>query len=287
MKKLLAVLLCAALLLLAFSACNGDSNPSGDGNPDGDGATVEKKDPIINVREETVDVKVAFEAKNGALPYRIYVPEDYSEEYAYPVLLFLHGAGERGNDNELQLKNVIQKLFDDPASPVYQSIVIVPQCPEGEQWVDTPWAEGSYSINSVAQSDEIAAVLSILDDVKSTYSVNEKRFYAMGISMGGFGTWDLMLRHGEMFAAAIPVCGGADPDESYRLIDKPIFTCHGDADTSVPVSGTREVVQAIKDYGGTNITYEELEGYGHNVWDYVAEKEGLMNWLFSQVLETE
>ena len=86
---------------------------------------------------------------------------------------------------------------------------------------------------------------------------------------------------------AIPVCGGADPDESYRLIDKPIFTCHGDADTSVPVSGTREVVQAIKDYGGTNITYEELEGYGHNVWDYVAEKEGLMNWLFSQILETE
>ncbi len=280
MKRFLSMLLCAAACVLAFTACKDPVKDDG-------GDTAEKKDPVVTARTETVDVKEAFEAKTGALPYRIYVPDDYSEEYAYPVLLFLHGAGERGADNELQLKNVIQKLFDDPASPVYQSIVIVPQCPLDEQWVDTPWADGSYSINDVAESDELSSVLAILNDVKSTYSVNEKRIYAMGISMGGFGTWDLMLRHGEMFAAAIPVCGGADPDESYRLIDKPIFTCHGDADGSVPVDGTREVVQAIRNYGGDNITYEELAGYGHNVWDYVAEKEGLMNWLFAQVLENK
>ncbi len=304
MKKLLLYILCFVLSMSVLASCNKetDSTPDANDNTDNNTSTDETPDDGNTGDDNTgddntgdegpnmtdiIDVKEAFQAIDGELPYRLYVPDDYSEGKTYPVLLFLHGAGERGSDNEAQLKNVIQKLFDDPTSPVYQSIVIVPQCPEGEQWVDTPWADGNYDIRYVEESNELGAVLNILDSIQSTYSVNENRIYVMGISMGGFGTWDLLMRHGDLFAAAIPICGGGDINGVYNLLDKPIYTCHGDADGTVPVEGTRELYQSIVEDGGEMITYEELAGYGHNVWDYVAEKEGLMDWLFAQVLENE
>ena len=184
-----------------------------------------KKDPVVTKQETAIDVYayLDYSEASSPIPYRIYLPSDYSEDVAYPVLLFLHGAGERGSDNELQLKNVLQTLFNDLESPVYQSIVIVPQCPTDTQWVDTPWSEGSYSTDDVAETQNLKNVLSVLDNVCSEYSVNRDRIYLMGISMGGFGTWDLLMRHGEIFAAAIPICGGADPAMADVLKDIPIF----------------------------------------------------------------
>ena len=281
--KLLPIFILALSLLVS---CNNGGGETPGGDP-GTGDPV-KKDPVVTEQAETLDVKKAFVAvDDGPLPYRIYVPADYSTEYAYPVLVFLHGAGERGDDNEKQLKNVVQTLFDDPSSPIYQCIVIAPQCPEENQWVDTPWGEGSYNMDRVEESNELQSVMAILDTVKGTYSVNDQRIYAMGLSMGGFGTWDLLLRHGEVFAAAIPICGGGDPQYADFLVNKPIHTFHGDIDVTVPVSATREMVEALEEFGSTSITYEELEGYGHNVWDYAAEKEGLMDWLFAQQLAKE
>ena len=243
-----------------------------------------KKDPVVTKQETAIDVYayLDYSEASSPIPYRIYLPSDYSEDVAYPVLLFLHGAGERGDDNELQLKNVLQTLFNDLESPVYQSIVIVPQCPANTQWVDTPWSEGSYSTDDVAETQNLKNVLSVLDNVCSEYSVNRDRIYLMGISMGGFGTWDLLMRHGEIFAAAIPICGGADPAMADVLKDIPIATFHGDADKSVPVSGTREIVEAIREAGGSNISYEEIAGAGHVIWEYVVGKKELIRWLYEQ-----
>lgn len=271
-------------LVLFLSACESANNGLNQNNPDEPPEDDMKKDPIVTTQEKTINVytHLDYSSDDAPIPYRIYVPSDYSEEYAYPVLLFLHGAGERGNDNELQLKNVLQTLFDDPESPIYQSIVIVPQCPTDTQWVNTPWAEGSYSVDDVAESQNLKNVLSVLESICNEYSVNRDRIYAMGISMGGFGTWDLLMRHGDIFAAAIPICGGADPSKASVLLDMPIATFHGDADKSVPVSGTREIVAAIRDAGGTNITYEEIAGAGHSIWEYVAAKKELICWLFEQ-----
>ncbi len=251
-------------------------------------APAKKPDPKMSavsklINPQTAFKKETFAASNGInLPYRIYVPEDYSEDYAYPVVIFLHGAGERGTDNEKTLNNVIPNLYIKKTSPFYHAIVIVPQCPENMQWVNTPWANGNYSLDSVPISKSMTAAVELLDSVIGTYSVNTDRQYVMGLSMGGFGTWDLIMRYPERFAAAIPFCGGADPKQAENLAKIPIWTFHDTTDPTVPVSGTQATVEAIKAAGGTLITYTETSRYAHNVWTPGSQTPALPGWLFEQ-----
>ena len=227
----------------------------------------------------------SYKASDGTeLLYRLYVPSDYDSEKTYPVLVFLHGAGERGSDNAAQLSNMITTMIRHDGSPLTDAIVICPQCPESNQWVDTPWANGSYSIDTVKRSNELTAVVELLGVIGGSYSTDADRYYAMGLSMGGFGTWDLIMRSTDIFAAAVPICGGADPEMAEELCNFPIYTVHGTADSIVPISGTREMVEALKDKNSTKLIYEELEGYEHNVWDYVAGKKEILDWLFAQRL---
>ena len=250
--------------------------------------TAKKPDPDMSPVSSLIDVKTAFKkesftASNGlTLPYRIFVPADYSEDYAYPVVLLLHGAGERGTDNEKTLVNVVPNLYIQKTSPFYHAIVIVPQCPENMQWVDTPWANGNYSVENVPISKPMTAAVELLDSIIASYSINTDRQYVTGLSMGGFGTWDLLMRFPDRFAAAIPYCGGADPSQAENLAKIPIYTFHDTTDTSVPVSGTQAVVEAIKAAGGTLITYKETTGKGHNVWNTGSQTPGLSKWLFEQ-----
>ncbi len=224
-----------------------------------------------------------YECDGFTLPYRLYVPKNYDCGEKYPLLLFLHGAGERGNNNT---KNLVytDKFFADLDSPVYDSIVIVPQCPEEHQWVNTPWSEGNYSISEVAESRPLEAVCAILDEVCDFYNIDTDRIYVTGLSMGGFGTWDMLARHGARFAAGMPICGGGCPEYAHLLKRIPIRTFHGSDDTVVPPSGTREMYAAIRREGGENITYIELDGVGHGAWNPVYEDSENMKWLFSQSL---
>ena len=251
--------------------------------------------PMYVSPSEAVDIYEAFteesvEYADGTLLYRQFLPEGYSENYDYPVFLFLHGAGERGDDNALQMKNVVQTLFNDVNSPLYGAIVLCPQCPADKRWVETDWAAGNYDTDEVGESSAMQGIWAMLEKVMDTYAVDGSRLYVMGLSMGGIGTWDLIMRNPGFFAAAAPICGAADPSCAADLVDMPIYTVHGDADGSVPTAGTREMVAAIRDAGGEMIHYEELPGYGHNVWDYAAseaevEGMGLIEWLFSHSLE--
>ena len=247
-----------------------------------------KPDPVANPNQKVLDPKTAFDAKvfdasNGLdLPYRIYIPEDYSEEYAYPVVVVLHGAGERGTDNTSQLNNLVPNLFNRKNSPFYQAIVIFPQCPTGTQWVNTPWANGNYDVDRVPISKPLQATVELLDSLIDTYSINPNRQYVMGLSMGGFGTWDLLMRYPERFAAAIPYCGGADTSKAASLVNIPIHTFHDTTDPTVPCAGTQAMVEAIKAAGGTLIEYTETSKYGHDVWSPGSRALTLFNWLFEQ-----
>ena len=255
-------------------------------------------DPIVTARTSAIKVYDGntkqcdlTKVDDGPLPYRLYVPDNYDgDTYHYPLFVFLHGAGERGNDNYLQLKNAVQNMFNDLDSPLYQSIAIFPQCPNNgiigtdrSQWVDADWALGNYSVDNIPESNEIKSVLEIIEGLKENYNINNRRVYIMGVSMGGFGTWDLLMRHTEDFAAAIPLCGGADTSYAYKLVDTPIWTVHGAIDNVVPVAGTRAMVEAIQNAGGTKIKYTELANYNHNVWDYASKNYDMIDWLFSQV----
>lgn len=214
------------------------------------------------------------------LLYRLVLPEDYNSNNTYPLILFLHGAGERGSDNTKQLNNCVQNI----ANSAPNAIIVAPQCTEGNQWVDTPWSNVSYSTDTVAESNELQMVMMLLEKLKKEYSVDKDRIYVSGISMGGFGTWDLITRHPNTFAAAIPVCGGADSLKAEVVKDIPIYTFHGESDWDVPVAGTRAMVEAIKTAGGNKITYTEYAGRGHNIWDDAFATTGLFDNLFKHKL---
>ena len=145
-------------------------------------------------------IKQSFTASdNTTLPYRLYLPSNYDGKKDYPVIVFLHGAGERGDNNSSQLINMMPALFNhEDKELIENAIIIAPQCPGWpNQWVDTPWSDGNYNLNSVPESNELKAVVELLEYIKSRFSTDEDRYYAMGISMGGFGTWDLLPRFGE------------------------------------------------------------------------------------------
>ena len=218
-----------------------------------------------------------FTHEGTSLPYRLMLPDDYNEKESYPLILFLHGAGERGTDNVTQMKNVFQKISTKNRG----AILIAPQCDPENQWVDTPWAEGPYSTDEVPESNELQAVMALIEYIQENYSVDKTRIYATGLSMGAFGVWDLMVRHNDVFAAGVACCGGGDPSKGELLKDTPMFVFHGDADPTVPVAGSRDTVNAILEAGGEVIFYKEYPNYPHGIWDIAFEEVG----LFDQLLE--
>lgn len=216
------------------------------------------------------------------LPYRYYFPSDYNADCGktYPIVIFLHGAGERGTDNTAHV-SINETLFktligrDD-------CIIIAPQCAANFRWVEHDWSLGSYTADEVA-SPMLGAAMDLLKEMMEKEAVDPSRVYAMGLSMGAFGVWDMLIREPDLFAAAIPSEGGGDPSKAELLVDIPIWTFHGDADTAVPVTGTREMVDAIKAAGGKKITYTEYAGRGHGCWYTVWAAPETYTWLFSQV----
>ena len=232
-------------------------------------------------------VNMSYTAKDGTtIPYRLYIPSDYDPLKEYPFLLFLHGAGERGNNNYSHMNHVIHDLFNQKDSPFKDAIIICPQCPSNNQWVDTPWANGNYSINAVAESNELKAVREIIDELEYFLSMDSDRYYAMGISMGGFGTWDLIMRTPDLFAAAVPICGGADVSMADTLKDFPIYTAHASNDYVVPYSGTSAMVEALRALGSDIIfkchADRSLSSGGHLIWSEIARSTEMSTWLFSK-----
>ncbi len=219
------------------------------------------------------------------IPYRFYVPAAVNKSDSVnaprPLVIFLHGSGSRGNDNTAPLENVLAKAFLDPENPIFASYVLAPQCGSGRQWVNTPWAKGNYSVDATPESPELAAVIELTKKLCRENNIDRGRIYLTGVSMGGFGVWDMLARHGELFAYAMPVCGGGDPSYARKMKDIPICTFHGSADESVPVSGTREMVEAVKAAGG-KITYTELKDAPHAIWDGVFSDTSNFIRMFAQ-----
>lgn len=222
-----------------------------------------------------------FTSSDGQkIPYRFYAPEG-DRKQKIPLILFLHGAGERGNNNSSQLLHCVPSLLRYIIDGKHPAIVIAPQCPNGMQWVNTPFNDTSHTMPE-KPSKALQAVIELLHKEISANPVDESRIYVSGISMGGFGTWDLLQRFPEKFAAAFPICGGGDCNLASRLIEIPIVSVHGTEDASVPVMRTSSMFQAIKKAGGTKMSFIERRGEGHNVWTDAYDNDKNLDWLFSQ-----
>lgn len=222
-----------------------------------------------------------FKHEGTSLLYRIYAPFKFEPEKKYPVYVNLHGAGIRGSDNKRPLA-FVKSLFSNEELSMEDCIVIVPQCPEGQKWVDTDWNVGSYDLSKVPESNELAAVVALVESVMKEYPVDTDRIYAAGFSMGGYGTWNLLMNHPDLFAAGVPMCGAASPTSANLMVNVPVWTIHGAKDPTVPVEGSREMVEALREAGSTVVLYTELPEHDHNVWDYTYKNTEIYTWLFSQ-----
>jgi len=224
-----------------------------------------------------------FTDDNGEqLPYRLFLPENYSKEVKYPLLLAFHGAGERGDDNFQQLEPWVAAWINEEVQRKNPCIILMPQCPQHMQWVDVPWKKGSYSISEVPMTQPMKLVKKIFDKTMNEYSVDKNRIYVMGPSMGGYATWNFALNYPDIPAAVVPICGAGDPSLANRIKSLPIWAFHGDQDEVVPLSGTMDMVNKLKQLGNENVHLTIYENVGHESYDMAWKELELVNWVFKQ-----
>lgn len=223
-----------------------------------------------------------YKSQDGnPLLYNIYYPDEYHAKGAkLPLFIWLHGAGERGDDNVAQLIHIAPYLASDLVQKKYPSIILVPQCPENDYWAPikrTEWTIINEGEVTAPMSKLIALIQQIMHDPK----VDKSRIYIGGLSMGGFGTLDLISRKPEWFAAATPICGGADLTKVANFKAIPLWIFHGAKDPVVPVSLSHDLVKALEKHG-VRPKYTEYPEGGHDEWNQAVKEQDYLSWLFQQ-----
>ena len=254
-----------------------------------------KKPAASAVKKETYEERVAklqarpaaqmtearvFERDGRRLLYRWHAPKTIVSGRTYPLVILFHGAGERGSDNLFQLVHGADELLTYAQKTGEEIFFIAGQVPNGQQWVNTPWAQKSHTMPEVP-SASMELALGLIEQTMREFPVDKSRVYVTGISMGGYGTWDIVQRRPDLFAAAMPICGGGDVACASKIRNVPIWCFHGDKDGAVPTNRSRDMFAAIKAVGG-NVQYREYPGVGHNCWSRTYGDEAVLKWFFSQ-----
>ena len=196
------------------------------------------------------------------MEYLLFLPESYAQStnQKFPLILFLHGAGQRGNDLDSVKRHGIPKIVQ--TNPDFPFIAVSPQCPE-----DSWWTSELHTING------------LIEEVVEKYQVDTSRIYLTGLSMGGFGTWSLASMYPERFAAIAPVCGGGEVRQILRsLVEMPIWTFHGQKDDVIPFSRSEEIVTALKKHG-SSIKFTIYPEAGHDSWTKTYDNPELYKWF--------
>ncbi|MCX7700159.1 MAG: dienelactone hydrolase family protein [Gemmataceae bacterium] len=247
-------------------------------------SSIPAQSPSAGSDMDRIFEKHIFENNEARLPYRLMKPEGFSAGTAtkFPLVIFLHGIGERGTDNAKQLRNGVEEFAKEENRRRYPCFLVVPQCPPDQLWVNVN-PPGTRSNLTLADqpTQPLAMVLDLIDRLCRELPVDRQRIYLTGLSQGGYGTWDFICRRPELFAAAIPVCGGGDPGQASKLVKLPIWAFHGDADSVIPPERSRDMVAAIEKAGGKP-KYTEYPGVGHDSWTPTYRNAEVLEWLFKQ-----
>jgi predicted peptidase len=201
--------------------------------------------------------------KKISLDYLLYLPENYESKSEWPLILFLHGAGEVGDDIEIVKSQGLPKKLESTDEIPF--VVVSPQCPRNNNW-------GML----------FDVLYELLQSIKKKYKIIEKKVYLTGLSMGGYGTWALSLRYPDEFAALVPICGGVqNKNDVEKLKNIPIWTFHGAKDRDVPIEISQSLVDVLKAYGG-NIQFTIYPELGHDSWTKTYNNPDLYDWLLKQ-----
>jgi predicted peptidase len=222
-----------------------------------------------------------WKASGGSVvKYRWSAPTDPEAGKTYPLVLFLHGSGERGSDNTAQLRHGVMPILKGAEALGQPCYLIAPQCPEERLWSPID-PEGKQLTAADRPNGMLDPIIELINGTLAKYPVDPTRLYVTGISMGGFGVWDLLARMPGKIAAAVPICGGGDPTLAARFKDVPIHAFHGELDSAVPVAATRDMIVALEKAGGKpKVTI--YPGVDHVCWVQVYDDPELYRWIFAQ-----
>lgn len=215
-----------------------------------------------------------------SIPYRFLYP-DNDPTRKYPLVIFLHGSGERGNDNNAQLKWGVMNFASDENMKKYPAYVIAPQCPQNMGWANTTRGKNGEIVLQSTPTKPMQLVLELIDTMIKKFNVDTNRIYITGLSMGGYGTFDALERHPRLFAAAIPVCGSGDVSKAASIAHIPLWMFGGANDPAVDPNLLYDMVNALLK-AGAHPGFTEYPNVGHFSWIAAYNDPMMMAWLFSQ-----
>lgn len=221
-----------------------------------------------------------FVQDNDTLQYRLLFPDNVPGK-KYPLVIFLHGAGERGSDNEAQLKWGVGTFASDEQMKLHPAIVVAPQCPEKSSWSNfSGYNKGDMKLQPTP-SKPMELVIALIQKMKKALPVDTNRIYITGLSMGGFGTFDAITRYPDIFAAAVPVCGGGDESKAALIKEIPIWILHGAQDPTVSPDYSIDMAVALKKVG-SNPGLTLYPDTGHFSWIPAYSDPLIIEWMFRQ-----
>lgn len=206
------------------------------------------------------DMKVStFDSVTGKIQYGVYCPPDYDREKSFPLIVYLHGAGERGDDFEKVYRHSIPRYIREGED--FPAVILAPQCPGRVVW-----------------NNLVLGLKQLIDSVIQEYHIDIHRVSITGQSMGGFGTWEMGLTYSNFFSCIAPICGGGMSWRCCNLKNTPVWAFHGDADELVPLHTSTDMVDEVNRTGG-NARLTVLHGVGHEGWDFIFHETRLIDWL--------
>ena len=226
----------------------------------------------------------SFTNQTDSMAYRLLFPKNYDRDYKekydkkYPLVLFLHGAGERG-DSSKTVKHIGAWALQEQNRENYECFVLVPQCEKNNKWVEVDWAADSHT-QLKEMSKYMNLTVELLEKIETELPIDTTKIYLTGLSMGGYGAWDLAARFPHKFAGLVPICGGADETTAQSLEKMPIWVFHGALDQTVKPQRSRNMIKAMKKTGNTEVHYTEYPNVKHGSWKPAYEDETMWKWLF-------
>lgn len=236
---------------------------------------------IVKAQPSRFSVEHYISEKGDTLNYRMLYP-DYDTLRKYPLVIFLHGAGERGSDNEAQLKWGVMAFATDEMMTMHPAIVVAPQCPVGISWSNVSRANSSRTMTLKDDpSKPMQLVRELIQQLIKKAPVDPNRIYITGLSMGGFGTFDAIERYPDLFAAAMPVCGGGDTSRAASIAHIPIWIVHGSEDATVNPVYSVDMLQALMN-AGAHPGFTMVPETGHFSWLAAYNNKLAIEWMFRQ-----